>query len=118
MRKLVGMMVWSFSLIGSIAFFMNPVGLYADDPSSIPPLPIVYQGIVTVDGEIPTKEFVLTVRIGDWESKGVKVINGEKINRKDVSHKKKRIRRRKNISEKETQPKKSSQTIITKPATS
>ena len=46
----------------------------------MPPLPIVYQGIVTVDGKRPVGEMYLTVRINDWVSNPVVVVNGEFVN--------------------------------------
>ena len=67
-------------LAGSIMFCLDPSPLYAEDTSSIPPLPIVYQGIVTVDGERPEGEHSLTVRIENWESNPVLVSDGEFIN--------------------------------------
>ena len=42
-----------------------------------PPLPIVYDGEVYVDGELLQEEAELTVMIGDWESRPATVADGK-----------------------------------------
>ena len=56
-----------------------------DDPPPLPPelppgpfivpLPIIFEGTVELDG-LPVAEGELTVRIGDWESRAVPVVDG------------------------------------------
>ncbi|MEX2598098.1 MAG: hypothetical protein WD533_00410, partial [Dehalococcoidia bacterium] len=52
-----------------------PAGAFAQGESA-PPWPLLYQGEVYVDGEPLSGNAVLTVRVGDWESKEVPVTGG------------------------------------------
>ena len=65
--------------VGALAFLLwvSPTHAQTDGP---PPLPIVYQGAVYVDGVALAEDAELTVRVGDWESTPAPARNGEYIN--------------------------------------
>ncbi len=77
---------WPPGVLGAASFYAAALVLLLSVTPALaqtvgpPPLPVVYQGAVYLDGEALSRDAELTVRVGDWESGPVPVRDGAYIN--------------------------------------
>ena len=69
---------WALAGASLVVMLLLPATALAQEggEGGAPPLPIVYQGEVYVDGQLLTEAAELTARIGDWESRPATVQDG------------------------------------------
>jgi len=70
----IGALVGATAL-GLIALLISPNHVLAQE-TGFPPFPILATGEAYVEGELLTEPGVLTVQVGDWESRPVQVTSG------------------------------------------